>query len=196
MREILTYLGKQYSEIDDKARLYITDHTEKKSFNAGGILLKKGAMCHHVWFIETGLLLACEEDPENPLKVYNNWFMKENDIATSVVSFFMDQRSEETIKAWEDTTVYAMSKNDLFAGLAKHPSLTMLTLKITVGYYCQSRLMEKFLRMRSIKKIHKFLLDHHPDLLQRLTNKELAAFAGVSEPTYNKHKYGNEKQGE
>ena len=192
MREILNYLSNQYSEISGDARLYITDHTYEKPVKAGEILLKKGEICGHVWFIKKGLLLAREEDPEDPSKVYNHWFMQENDIATSVLSFFKGLPAEETIEAWEDGTVYAMSGKDLFAGLAKYPNLSLLTMKIIIGYYCQSRTIEKHLRMKRVDKIHQYLLNHYADLLQRLPNKELAAFAGVSEPTYNKHKYRNE----
>jgi CRP-like cAMP-binding protein len=189
MREILNFLGKKYFEINGEARLFITDHTENRAVNAGEILLKAGEICDQVWFIKKGLLRAYQEDPKDPLKIYNNWFMKENDIATSVISFFEGQPSGETIEAREDTIVYGMSKKDLFAGLAKHSTLAMLTLQVIVGYYCQARRMETYLRMNSIDKIHQYWLTHHPDLLQRLPNKELAAFAGVSEPTYNKYKY-------
>lgn len=196
MREILNYLSKQYSEISGDARLYITDHTYEKPVKAGEILLKKKEICGHVWFIKKGLLLARQEDPEDPSKVYNHWFMKENDIATSVPSFFEGLPAEESIEAWEDGIVYAMSGKDLFAGLAKYPNLNMLTTKIIIRYYCQSQTIQNYLRMKSIGNIHQYWLDHSPDLIQRLPNKELAAFAGVSEPTYNKHKYGNGKQKE
>ena len=116
--------------------------------------------------------------------------MRENDIATSVISFFNEEKTEELIEAAEDSVLYRMSREDLFIGLKKYKSMAMLTLMILIKYYCQSRLLESILRRKEPKQIHQYLLHQHAELVQRVPEKHLASFLGISEPTYNTIKNG------
>ena len=106
-----------------------------------------------------GLLAAYQmEDPGDPTKNYCNWFMKENDIATSVLSFFLEWPSEEKIVAMEDTILFRMSKKDLFAGIQRYPGMAFLTLLIIIKYYCESTINETFLRMKHPELIFQHML--------------------------------------
>ena len=83
--------------------------------------------------------------------------MREKDIATSVISFFKEDKTEEVIEAVENSLLYRMSRTDLFTGLSRYKSLAMLTLMIVINYYCQSRLLESILRRKESKQIHQYL---------------------------------------
>lgn len=190
MKEVLRYLCNTYSRLTDDAMGFILHNTDEQVLQRGEILMKAGQICDAVWFIKKGLLRAYQEDPEDPTKIFSNWFMTDNDIATSVVSFFWSQPSAETIVAEEPTVVYRMSKNDLFAGTARFHSLCQLTMTIIVNYYAQTRIVETFLRMKRPEYIHRYMLAEHSELLLRLHEDVKASFLGISTTKYRQIKGG------
>lgn len=173
---------------------YVLQKCDDFEIPKGTVLSEEGKVCRHVWFIKKGLLAAYQQDPEDPTKKYCNWFMKENDTATSVLSFFLELRSEEKIVAIENTIVFRMSKKDLFAGMERFPSMSMLTALIIIKYYCDCKFNETFLRMKQPQFIFQHLLTKNPEVLQRALQGDIATFLGVSEPVYRDIKSGKYKQ--
>ena len=194
MKEILIYLGQTYWKLTEEVMNYVLNNCDELTIPKGEVLSEEGKVCSHVWFIKKGLLAAYQEDPEDPTKKYCNWFMKENDIATSVLSFFLELRSKEKIVALEDTVVFRMSKKDLFAGLQRYPGMSMLTMLIIIKYYCESTLNETFLRMKHPELSFQHLLTANHEVLQRALQADIASFLGVSEPVYRKIKSGKYKK--
>ncbi len=177
MEKIRTYLNSVYP-LSKAAWTFLETHLVKMELKEGEVLLRPGETCTLLWFVMEGLLRSYEHFD---LKDYCNWFMEKNDIATSVVSFFEEVPTEETVEALEDSVVYGISKSDLFAGLSRHRSLLMLTFLLTARYYCQTRKMESVLRKKSSPQLYDFLLRHHPELVGRVHNKYLATFMGIGE---------------
>jgi CRP-like cAMP-binding protein len=192
MKEILEYLSKNYWELSETAMTYLVKKTDEIEVKKKEILLEQGEVCRYVWFIKKGMLRSYEMNEKG--KYFSNWFMKENDIATSVISFFQEEKTEEVIEVVEDSHLCRMSRKDLFDGLAKYRSLAMLTLKIMIKYYCQSRLFESILRRKEPEQIHRYLLQQHTELVQRVPEKHLATFLGITEPTYNSIKKGQKAE--
>jgi CRP-like cAMP-binding protein len=192
MKEILEYLSKNYWELSETAMTYIVKKSDEIEVKKKEILLEQGEVCRYVWFIKKGMLRSYEMNEKG--KYFSNWFMKENDIATSVISFFQEEKTEEVIEVVEDSHLCRMSRKDLFDGLAKYRSLAMLTLKIMIKYYCQSRLFESILRRKEPEQIHRYLLQQHTELVQRVPEKHLATFLGITEPTYNSIKKGQKAE--
>jgi CRP-like cAMP-binding protein len=173
---------------------YVLQKCDELSIPEGTVLSEEGKVCRHVWFIKKGLLAAFQDDPENATKKHCHWFMKENDIATSVFSFFHELPSEEKIVAIEDTIVFRMSKKDLFAGIERFPGMAILTLLIVIKYYCDTRFNEAFLRMKQPQFIFQRMLAENHEVLQRALQADIATFLGVSEPIYREIKSGKYKQ--
>jgi CRP/FNR family transcriptional regulator, anaerobic regulatory protein len=192
MKEILEYLSKTYWLLAEDASHYILNCCDEITLKKKGILLKEGETCEHIWFVKAGLLRSSSVNEKG--QDFSNWFMRENDIATSVVSFFLIRPSEETVEALEDCVIFKMSRKDLFKGLSKYSSMLMATLLITIKYYCQTRLIESFLRKKQPRKIYDYLLSEHAELAQRVPEKHLASFMGVSGPTYTKIKSPKKKE--
>jgi CRP-like cAMP-binding protein len=181
MKKIIDTL-EEISPLSSEAKTYIYDHIQRQEFKKRNILSKPGEICKYVWFIEKGLLHSFEL--VSPGRTICHWFMMKNDIATSVVSFFNETNSEETVEALEDSVVWAMSREDLFGGFADHPSLLLLTFLITKQYYCETRIMESILRKKRPEELYPFLLQHHPELVKCVPKNHLASFMGISETTF------------
>ena len=194
MKEILNYLSQTYWKLTEEVMNYVLQNCDELTIPKDKVLSEEGKVCGHVWFIKKGLLAAYQEDPGDPTKNYCNWFMKENDIATSVLSFFLELRSAEKIVALEDTVVFRMSKKDLFAGIQRYPGMAFLTLLIIIKYYCESTINETFLRMKHPELIFQHMLTTNHEVLQRALQADIASFLGVSEPIYRKIKSGKYKK--
>lgn len=188
MKKILDYLSRKYCQLSAAAMTYIIQNSDEITVKKKEILLHQGEVCRYIWFVRKGLLRSYETSETG--KYFNNWFMREKDVATSVISFFKEEKTEEAIEAVENSLLYRMSRKDLFSGLAKYKSLAMLTLMIVIHYYCQSRLLESILRRKESKQIHQYLLQQHSELLRRVPEKHLASFLGISQPSYNAIKNG------
>ncbi|HEV2353893.1 MAG TPA: Crp/Fnr family transcriptional regulator [Puia sp.] len=197
MKEILHYLNTTYWKLTDDAMGYILQHCDEQTFKAGAVLQHSGKVCEYVWFVKMGLLRAYQDHYDKDrgtMKTYNNWFMKENDIATSVVSFFRMVPSEETIEAVEDAVVYRMSRSDLFTGAARFHTMALLTLMIVIKYYCETRIVETFLRMKDAEQMHQYLLSECDDLMGRLEERHKYSFLGISDTKYRGVKSGKSKE--
>jgi CRP-like cAMP-binding protein len=193
MKEILIFLSQTYWKLTGEAMTYILEKCDESSVPEGEVLLEKRTVCHYVWFIKKGMLRAYQHNPEDG-KEYTSWFMKERDIATSVISFFNGLPSEEEIVAVEDSVVFRMSKKDLFAGIERFPSMAILTLLVVIKYYCDTRFNETFLRMKEPQLIHQRMLAENHEVLQLALQDEVASFLGVTEPTYRLIKSGKYRQ--
>ena len=183
MKKIITRLFKIYPLTKD-AKTYLYEHTYRQEYKKRHKLIKPGETCRHVWYIEKGLIHSFEAISRG--RKICNWFMAENDIATSVVSFFTETASEESIEALEDCVVWSMSRTDLYAGIKLHPSLLMLTFLIVVKYYCETRKMESLLKKKKPEELYAHLVMHHPEIAERVPKVLWAAFLGVTETTFYK----------
>jgi CRP-like cAMP-binding protein len=188
MKEVLDHLSENYWPLNVSARSYIVDNSPEITVKKKELLLKQGDICRHVWFVKKGILRSYEHNEKG--RGFSNWFMLENDVATSVISFFEGEPTEEVIEAYEGSVLYKMSKEDLFAGIARYKSIALLTLMIVIKYYCQSRRLESILRRKDQRQIHQYLLHHHSELVQRVSEKDLTSFLGITQPTYNNIKKG------
>jgi len=187
MRKVLDFLGK-FCELDEGTVNWLHHNAERIECKKNIKLLDEGQICEHVWFIEKGLLRAYEKLPKG--KESCNWFMKENDIATAVSSFFTATPSRDVVEADEDCVLWRVSRKELFEGFLNHPRLTILTLLMVVRYYCQVYKWASFLRKGPQGQDEMFadLVQNDPQLLQRVTKKDMVSFMGITEPTYDKIK--------
>ncbi len=193
MKEILNYLSQTYWKLTEEVMTYVLQKCDERSIPEGEIILEEGKVCRHVWFIKKGMLRAYQYNPEDD-RNYSHWFMKEGDIATSVISFFKELPSKENIVAMKDTVVFQMSFKDLFAGMERFPSLGMVTALVIIKYYCDSKFNEDHLRMGQLQVIHQRMLMENNVVLQEALQEDLASFLGVTEPTYRLVKGGKYKQ--
>lgn len=190
MKQILNYLSATYWKLTKDAKNFVLEKTDEFQVTKSEVLHKEGTVCDYVWFVKKGMLRSFQRDPTGGKKIYSNWFMTELNVATSVLSFFWQIKSEEGIDAQEDSVVFRMSRKDLFEGIEQYPCLALVTLMMVIKYYCDTRLNETYLRMKRPEYIHKFLMEHDPELLSRVPEGMMALFLGVSGPKYREIKSG------
>lgn len=123
----------------------------------------------------------------------NSWFMKEMDVVISVKSFYEQQPSVESIQALEDSTVAYIDYNELQFIYHNFLEFNFIGRVLTEKYYTQSE--ERLFSMRKQKGIerYKYLMDHHSELVLRVSSKHLASYLGVSIETLSRLKSQSRK---
>ena len=148
-------------------------------------LLKAGHVCRDISFIEEGLLRCfyLKDDME-----VSSWFMKEGDVIASVMSFFNQTPSYESIQAIEETTVYSIEHRELEAIYRNFPEFNYVGRVLVQKYYMLSEQRLYSLRMQRSQERYDYLLEHHAELVLRVPAKYLASYLGITEVTMSKIK--------
>ena len=179
--EILDYLG-QFCDKDKETRFWLNATAKGVECKKKTVLVKLNGLCENVWFIEKGVIRAYEPEPTG--KESCNWFMTENDIATSVNSFFRGIPSKMVVETLEDCVLWTVSRRELFDEFGRRPPLAILTMMMITKYYCDLEMWASCLRRKKPEEIYDYLMQYHPKLIARVSEKDMASFLGVSDPTY------------
>lgn len=170
---------------------YIISLLKRKAYKKGQILVKEGEINKYIYFIEKGLVRSVRYKNGNPR---TGWFMKEGDFCLSVRSFFTQEPSPDTIETMEPTVVYYLTFEELQKAYRDFPEFN-LHGRIILQYYYQ--LSEKRNDMREQRAFDKFtfLMDHQPELIGRVKDKDLASYLGMAPETFSlqKKKFARKK---
>lgn len=149
----------------------------KKEVTKKSYLLKRGQVCQYIYFIQKGLLRCYYEKNQEQI---TSWFMKEHDIIISVKSFYTQTPGEESIIALEDTVVYGISYHQLQEIYQHFLEFNIIGRVFTTNYYILSEERLYSLRKERARDRYLFLLNKHPDIIQRVPLKYIASYLGIS----------------
>src|SRR5438128_1590297 len=103
-------LVNNFSQLDEAATDDLSNHLQNKIFNKGDHLLKRGGICHNLYFIDEGLTKTYFHNKE---KEFIMRFFTENSMFTVLDSFITQTPSTYAVMALEQTTVTYISKTNL-----------------------------------------------------------------------------------
>lgn len=143
-------------------------------------LLKHGRVSKEICFIEKGLLRCFyfKDDKE-----VCSWFMKEGDVTIPVKSFFNQRSSNEIIQALEDCILYYITYDELQYIYKTYPEFNFISRVLIEQYYSLSEQRLYSIRMQRSYERYDFLMEQHPDLIQRVQSKYLASYLGITVET-------------
>ena len=109
--------------------------------------------------------------------------MKEGDVIISVESFFNQLESKENIQALEDCLLFYVSYDELQYAYQNFPDFNTIGRILTQKYYQLSEQRLYSLRMQRAVERYLFLVDHFPQIIQRVPLKYIASYLGITEET-------------
>jgi CRP/FNR family transcriptional regulator, anaerobic regulatory protein len=179
MEKLLAFLDGIFP-LSSELREELVRILKTRSFRRKEFLLRAGHVSRTIYFVEHGLIRCFYMLGDRDISA---WFMKEGDVVVSVNSFFIQVPSAESIQALEDTTVHYIHYEELERLYHRFLSFNVHGRKVLTHYYCLSE--QRTISMRSMKarERYAYLVDHHPELLQRVPRKYLASYLGVTEAT-------------
>jgi CRP-like cAMP-binding protein len=187
MKDLLNVLGKIHP-LSKPFRQYLSDHLKLQTLAPKEFLLKAGAIGRRLYFIEKGLVRCYYFD--NGLEICSK-FLKENDIIVSASSFFLQEESREYIQTIEPTTVYSLTYDELQYIYRYYIESNIISRVLSTKSYLLSEQRSFFIRMRQAADRYKTMMEHHPELINRVPVKYMASYLGMTEETLSRIRAGS-----
>ena len=183
MKSILTNISKIIELSTDEERLFLSK-TEVKTYKAKTILLNSGEICHNSYFVNSGLLRS---------------FTINDAIVAHVLSF--------ACEGWWISDMYSLlsqKPGNLFIEVVEDAEVVVLSKKNQEELYFQIPKMERFFRVlieNALIASQERVLDNlslsaeerydkfsqkYPALIQKIPQKQIAAYIGVTPEFFSK----------
>ncbi len=179
IQKMLDYFNSVHpmsSELSDA----VVGITEIKDYPKKTILLKEGQVANHACFVIKGLARGYYTAGE---KEVTRLFMDEGFIITSWLSFYSRQPAHEAIELLEDCTLACMHHDDLQKIYAAFPEFNILGRKVTERFFYLSERRSLMLRRHTAEEKYQMFVEQYPTLFQRIAQKQIATYLGISEET-------------
>ncbi|MEM5564160.1 Crp/Fnr family transcriptional regulator [Psychroserpens sp. AS72] len=173
IQNILNHITLSKKEIDSFCNLFDQKEVQKKHF-----LLREGQICKFEGFVTKGLFRVYHIDNNGFEQVL--YFAQENWWITDIDSFTNETPSQLYIQALEDSEVLLISKKDKELAYDNIPKIEKLFRVMTQKTHIslQRRMIDNLSKTADQRYID--FIEKYPNLFQRLTNLQIAAYLGIS----------------
>ena len=164
--------------LNDEEISYFTSLLSHKEVARKEFLLQAGNVAKHINFIHTGALKAyyldVKSDENIIMLAVDDWWI------TDMYSFTSGNPAMQFISAIEDTAIFQLQKNDFDLLLVKIPAFERFFRILMQNAYIREQLrVIQNLSMPAEERYLNFLMKY-PQLVQRVTQKQIASYIGVS----------------
>ena len=178
MTELLKHNINKHISLSDKEMkdfcgLFKPKEIKKKSF-----LLREGEVCKFEGFVVKGLFRVYHIDTNGFEQIL--YFAKEDWWITDMDSFTNQKPSQLFIEALEDSEVLLISKKDKEYAYENLPKIEKLFRVMTQKTHValQRRMIDNLSKTADQRYVD--FIEKYPQLSQRLTNLQIAAYLGIS----------------
>ncbi len=150
------------------------------------ILLNKNETAKHLYFVLSGSVRAffIEEDGLEATR----YIAFENNFITSLNSFIKQEPTNEYLQATENGELLALSY-DSFKTLLSTVAIwkDFYIKQLEVAYTTNHWRLESFIKMDA-KQRYDYLIEIYPQMIQRLSNKTVASYLGITQESLSRIK--------
>jgi CRP/FNR family cyclic AMP-dependent transcriptional regulator len=186
MHEILKKSLAEYISLTDEQWAFVFRCFTPKATTRNELLLRKGQISQYVYFVVKGCLrifLVNDEGQESTrILIFEGMF------GTAFPSFVLRQPSAAAIQGIEASEILMVSYNDFQTLLETIPGWERMYRIILEKGYIESILRIESLISMDAKDRYNILMKQNPKLIQRLPNKIVADYLGISQETLSRLK--------
>jgi CRP-like cAMP-binding protein len=172
-----TLFVKNIYPIGNEVQEFINQKTFASSLNKGEYLVSAGAMCPNVYLIRKGILRSYVKEG---LKEVTTWISREQELATCITSFGLQQAARENIQALEDCELWVLSLENLQYLYDHFPEANIVGRKILEKYYRDAEERAFIARLMEATSKYKHFIATKSDLLNRVPLKFIASYLGMT----------------
>jgi CRP/FNR family transcriptional regulator, anaerobic regulatory protein len=169
----LSTVAPMSRELEERLRRIVrVKKVAKKNY-----LLQKGEISNYVYVVEKGFLRCYYKNGKKETTV---WFMGENDVINSVISFYSRTPSHENIEVLEDCILHYIHYDQLQQLYLDFPEFNLIGRLLTIKYYMLSE--ERLFNIRNLKAEDRytFLKQRHPEIYARARVGDIASYLGIT----------------
>jgi CRP-like cAMP-binding protein len=186
MKEKLkTYFAEKFQTTTTEIEQVVAAFKEK-IVKKNDILISKGDICRYTYFVCSGSVRAyfIDDDGEEATR----YIALENQFITTIHSFISQIPTNEFIQATERAEILQISYTD-FKKIMEETTLArdLYNKQLEVAYITNHWRLESFLKMTA-KQRYDFLVQTNPAIIQRLSNKIVASYLGITQESLSRIK--------
>ena len=172
-QNIANHISLSEKEMEEFCSLFKENNIKKKNF-----LLREGEVCKFEGFVTKGLFRVYHIDQNGFEQIL--YFAPENWWITDIDSFTNQKPSQLFIDALEDSEVFLISKKDKELAYTNLPIIEKLFRVMTQKTHValQRRIIDNL--SKTADQRYADFIEKYPNLFQRLTNLQIAAYLGIS----------------
>jgi CRP-like cAMP-binding protein len=159
---------------------------EEKNIKKNELLISKGEICRYTYFVCKGSVRAYFIDDDG--QEATRYIALENQFITTIHSFISQTPTNEFIEATEHGEILQITHSN-FQHIIKETTLAkdLYNKQLEIAYVTNHWRLESFLKM-SAKQRYDFLLQNNPAIIQRLSNKIVASYLGITQESLSRIK--------
>lgn len=186
MQQLFQLLQAIYPMSEDMI-LYLSKAFEYRKIRKGEFLLKQGQVSRYLFFIERGLVRSFHQQGN---KEVVTWFKTEGHVVLVYESYYEEAPSMESIEALEDCEIYRITHANLQHVYDTYPESNYLGRVLTEKYYCMLWKVFHYTKLTSATERYQYFIEHFPQWVNRVPEKDIAAFLGVTPSHFSRSKRG------
>jgi CRP-like cAMP-binding protein len=172
-----SYLVETAGMTEDEAA-DITSDLKRAKYEKGDIVLRKGDLCKHSFFVEKGLLRSyrlADDGKEHVIQFApENWFIVDRS------SVYFNDTSESFIEAVEDTEVVLVSEDFICKANENSPAFSRFNDKLLHNHIRQLQKRINLLLGATAEVRYLSFIETYPDLLLRVPQWMIASYLGIT----------------
>jgi CRP-like cAMP-binding protein len=159
---------------------------KEKSVKKNETLISKGDICRYTYFVCKGSVRAYFIDDDG--QEATRYIALENQFITTIHAFISQTPTNEFLEATEKAELLQITYND-FKKIIEETTLgrDLYTKQLEVAYQTNHWRLESFLKMTA-KQRYDFLMETNPAIIQRLSNKIVASYLGITQESLSRLK--------
>lgn len=163
--------------VSPEAIAYAKSKIQLLQISKGSLLVQSGEHCDHLYFVNKGVLRGFVKQG---VKDITTWITAENELVTSISSYYQQIPSIENIEALEDCILVAIHRNDMQYLYTNHPEVNTIVRIILEKYYQDAEERAYICRLtEATSKYHRFI-NTKSQLLNRIPLKYIASYLGMT----------------
>ena len=184
MEDLLQFLNS-IRPLSNELRETLIYMLKRKEVAATEHILKAGAVCNKICFIEKGLFACFYSAEKNEVA---SWFMKQGDVFISVSSFFDQAVSKESIMALEDSIIWYVTYDEYVYLKNTFCEFDSIRGELLEHYYKLADYRQYITSARSAARRCEFFFEKLKELAEVVPDKYAAAYLGMNASTFSRSK--------
>ncbi|MBC9931225.1 Crp/Fnr family transcriptional regulator [Chitinophaga qingshengii] len=170
----------QNSPLDDISTEQLWNAAQIHIVKQGDFLLRAGQTCQHIWLLEKG---ACRAFYDHHTREINTAFFFESDFITNMKSLRNQDPSGYHLQANTRSVLLRWHK-DTLAGLYKlSPAIAAFGRERLELLAIAGETHADWLKTHTPEERYQYILQHQPELIQRVSITQLSSYIGISRET-------------
>lgn len=169
---------RSYTKFPDDEASYFLSFFDERKFKRNTVLLEEGNVAHEVFFIVSGALRQFVVNEDGIERTCN--FSFENEFLTDLESFSRQSRAASTIVALEPTTCMVINCINLVEVVKSSPAASEFFRIVVENVATENIRRTKSLLALSPEKQFEELLQHKPEIMQRVSQRFIAQYLGIA----------------